>query len=117
MSRTINRPGGGNNKDIDEGLKLIVRQIENIANRTKANKENIDEKILEQYRENVVNLSKNIAGVVYEYNETTDSINVVLSNYKADDTTTREAVKDIIKKRIRERTSHYDGNMLFIAIP
>ena len=109
MSRNIYRQAGENTKDIDQSLKLIAAQITNLANRIKANKEVINDQMLDGYRESIFNLSKTVAKVNYEYKETTESIASMITSHQTNETTTIKSVKDIITKRIYEKTKLYDG--------
>ena len=70
--------------------------------------------MLDKYRESVFNLSKTVAKVNYEYKETTESIASMIANHQTNEATTRESMKDIITKRIHEKTNLYDGYRQYI---
>ena len=65
--------------------------------------------MLDEYRESIFNLSKTVSKVNYEYKETTESIASMISNHQTNEATTRESMKDIITKRIHEKSYLYDG--------
>lgn len=118
MSRYNNRNTAASSSErdmrfIDESIKITLEQLDNVAKRTNANKENIGQDKIKVYCDRIIDLTAKMVGVKNELQKTMESISNEINSHEASSSSTVQSfdhneLKQKIKKRIAESLMDYD---------
>lgn len=99
---------------IDESIKITLEQLDNVAKRTNANKENIGQDKIKVYCDRIIDLTAKMVGVKNELQKTMESICNEINPHETSSSSTtvhsfdHNELKQKIKKRIAESLMDYD---------